>query len=82
MIHESETYQNYKELSFNWPKMHSLTHLVESICRRGVISSSSTDRGEALHPQNRKDYSRSNRQISAQKQVGDLFNYSCFAKIF
>lgn len=55
--------------------MHSLTHLVESICRRGVLSSCSTDRGEALHPQNRKDYSRSNRQASAQEQVSFLYYY-------
>jgi len=63
--------------------MHSLTHLVESICRRGVLSSCSSDRGEALHPQNRKDYSRSNRQASAQQQVGELPHHllQCFTEI-
>ena len=55
--------------------MHSLTHLVESICRRGVLSSCSSDRGEALHPQNRKDYSRSNRQASAQQQVDEFSHH-------
>ena len=68
-IRESDTYRYNKRLSFNWPKMHSLTHLVESICRRGVISASSTDRGEALHPQGRKDWSRTNHRDSALKQV-------------
>ena len=79
-IRESETYRHTKELSFSWPKMHSLTHLVESICKRGVISGCSTDRGEALHPQNRKDYSRSNRQATAQKQVSYFYYFLYFAR--
>lgn len=67
--------------------MHSLTHLVESICRRGVISASSTDCGEALHPQGQKDWSRTNHRGSALKQVSissvfyfyhsKLFNRCC-----
>jgi hypothetical protein len=73
-IRESEAYNNDKKLSFKWPKMHSLTHLVDSIKRRGVTSSSSTERGEALHPQNKKWWSRSNRQASAPAQVGIFFN--------
>lgn len=56
--------------------MHSLTHLVESICRRGVISASSTDRGEALHPQGRKDWTRTNHQESAPQQVSIIVTFT------
>lgn len=55
--------------------MHSLAHLVGGIKRRGVTSNCSTDRGEALHPQNKKHWGRSNRQASASEQVGHLFSY-------
>jgi len=56
--------------------MHSLTHLVESICRRGVISASSTDCGEALHPQGRKDWARTNHQASAPDQVNIIILFT------
>ena len=69
-IRESEAYKDDKKLSFKWPKMHSLSHLVDSIKRRGVTSSSGTEQGEALHPQNKKWWGRSNRQASAPIQVG------------
>jgi hypothetical protein len=44
------------------------------------MSNCSTDRGEALHPQNRKDYSRSNKQASAQKQASSIFFISLVVK--
>ena len=53
--------------------MHSLVHLVDSNKCRGVTSNCSTDRGEALHPQNKKYWGRSNRQASAPVQVGYLY---------
>jgi hypothetical protein len=74
-IRESEVYKNDKKLSFRWPKMHSLAHLVDSIKCRGVTSSSGTGRGEALHPQNKKYWGRSNRQSSAPEQVSGLMCY-------
>ena len=55
--------------------MHSLAHLVDGIKRRGVTSNCSTDRGEALHPQNKKYWGRSNRQASASEQVSHLLIY-------
>lgn len=81
-IQDSEAYINDKRLSFKWPKMHSLTHLVDSIKRRGVTSSSSTERGEALHPQNKKWWGRSNHQASAPAQVSDLTQHVSFALIY
>ena len=68
-IRESEAYKDDKKLSFRWPKMHSLAHLVDSIRSKGVTPNYSTDSGEALHPQNRKYWSRSNKQSSAPEQV-------------
>ena len=62
--------------------MHSLTHLVDSIKRRGVTSSSSTERGEALHPQNKKWWGCSNRQASAPAQVGNLVEYPSLGFIY
>jgi len=58
--------------------MHSLAHLVDSIKRRGVTSNCSTDQGEALHPQNKKHWARSNQQASAPEQVGYIFSYPTF----
>jgi hypothetical protein len=75
-IRESEAFMNDKKLSFRWPKMHSLAHLVDSIRRRGVTSNSSTDGGEALHPQNRKYYGRSNHQVTALGQVSGFLIFS------
>jgi len=53
--------------------MHSLAHLVDGIKRRGPTLNYSTDRGEALHPQNKKYWGRSNRQESSSKQVSYAF---------
>lgn len=58
--------------------MHSLTHLVDSIKHRGVTPNYSTDQGEALHPQNKKYWSRSNHQPSSSEQVNDLFGHLAF----
>jgi hypothetical protein len=57
-------------VSFAWPKMHSITHLVESIKGKGATINTSTDSGEALHPQTRKHWQRSNHQPdTAEDQV-------------
>ena len=50
--------------------MHSITHLIESIEGKGVTVNTSTDGGEALHPQMRKHWQRSNYQPdTAEDQV-------------
>lgn len=54
--------------------MHSLSHLVDNIKHKGVTPNYSTDRGEALHPQNKKYWNRSNRQASAPEQVYHTFD--------
>jgi hypothetical protein len=57
--------------------MHSITHLIESIRGKGVMANTSTDSGEALHPQTRKFWQRSNHQFDkAEDQVCRLsLNY-------
>jgi Ser-tRNA(Ala) deacylase AlaX len=62
-------FRDDKRLSFRWPKMHSITHLIESIMGKGATTNTSTDGGEALHPQTRKDFGRSNHQETAEDQV-------------
>jgi len=49
--------------------MHSITHLIESIKGKGVTTNTSTDGGEALHPQTRKDFNRTNHQETVEDQV-------------
>ena len=50
--------------------MHSIAHLIESIKGKGVTVNTSTDGGEALHPQTRKHWQRSNHQPdTAEDQV-------------
>jgi len=49
--------------------MHSITHLIESIKGKGATVNTSTDGGEALHPQTRKDFHRTNHQETAEDQV-------------
>jgi hypothetical protein len=60
-------------MTFQWPKMHSLLHLVPSIRGKGPIINSSTDGGEALHPDSKKYWIRSNKQAETlQEQVSPL----------
>jgi hypothetical protein len=57
-------------MDFLWPKMHSLVHLVSSIRGKAPVVNSSTDTGEALHPQEKKYWMRCNKQAeTAQEQV-------------
>lgn len=55
-------------MTFLWPKMHSLVHLVESIRAKGVVANTSTDGGEALHPQSKVDYRRTNKQPETMEE--------------
>jgi hypothetical protein len=49
--------------------MHLITYLIESIKGKGVTANTSTDGGEALHPQTRKDFTCTNHQATAEDQV-------------
>ena len=69
-----ECYKSDLTIQFLWPKMHSLTHLTSSIRGKGVVGNSSTDCGEGLHPQLKKDYRRSNRQNTAEDQVCSMLS--------
>ena len=62
-------YKSDSTIQFLWPKMHSLTHLTDTIRDKGVVGNGSTDCGEGLHPQVKKDYRRSNRQKTAEDQA-------------
>ena len=71
-LRTEEDFQGDNRISFLWPKMHSITHLIESIKGKGVTANTSTDGGEALHPQTRKYFNRSNHQETAEDQVRHL----------
>lgn len=52
--------------------MHLITHLIKSIKGKGVTMNESMDGGEALHPQMRRHWQRSNHQPdTAEDQVSD-----------
>lgn len=69
-LRTEEDFQDDNRISFSWPKMHSITHLIESIRGKGVTANTSTDSGEALHPQTRRHWQRSNHQAeTAEDQV-------------
>jgi len=72
MLRTDEDFEDDKRVSFLWPKMHLITHLVESIKGKGATVNTSTDSGEALHPQTRKDFNRTNHQETAEDQVRHL----------
>ncbi|KDN42568.1 hypothetical protein RSAG8_06711, partial [Rhizoctonia solani AG-8 WAC10335] len=56
-------------LGGNYPKFHSLSHLVEIIQRHGTTDNYHTGLGEALHPQSKKDYRRTNHQQDFEIQM-------------
>lgn len=53
----------------SYPKLHSLSHLVDIIRRKSTTDNYHTGLGEALHPQSKKDYRRTNHQDSFKEQV-------------
>ena len=69
-LRTEEDFSDNNRISFSWLKMHSITHLIESIEGKGVTVNTSTDGDEAIHPQMRKHWQRSNYQPdTAEDQV-------------
>ena len=84
ILRTTDDFLGDNRVTFLWPKMHSVTHLVESIRGKGVAANTSTDGGEALHPQTRKFWQRSNHQPdTAEDQVFPFFLLitSCYTDI-
>ncbi|KAJ3552152.1 hypothetical protein NM688_g4302 [Phlebia brevispora] len=59
------------EISFNFPKYHTtMKHMVDHIHAKGTVDNYGTDLGEALHPQTKRDWRRSNHQpATAEDQM-------------
>ncbi|KAJ3530334.1 hypothetical protein NM688_g7726 [Phlebia brevispora] len=59
------------EISFNFPKYHTIMkHMVDHIRAKGTVDNYGTDLGEALHPQTKRDWRRSNHQpATAEDQM-------------
>jgi len=65
MLHDANL-----ELTFSWPKHHSLVHAVDILRRKGPSDNYESGIGESLHPQVKTDYERSNHQPdTVDKQV-------------
>jgi hypothetical protein len=59
----------YPSIGVNYPKLHSLSHLVNIIRRKSTTDNYHTGLGEALHPQSKKDYRHTNHQDNFEQQV-------------
>ncbi|KAI0061984.1 hypothetical protein BV25DRAFT_1916289 [Artomyces pyxidatus] len=63
------------DINFDWPKMHTMGHNPDIIRRKGTVDNYHTGLGEALHPQTKKDYQRTNHQPGTyEDQVSDFRN--------
>ncbi|KAG9086597.1 hypothetical protein FS749_003534 [Ceratobasidium sp. UAMH 11750] len=58
-----------ESIATNYPKFHSLSHLVDIIQRKSTTDNYHTGLGEALHPQSKKDYRRTNHQETYKEQM-------------
>jgi hypothetical protein len=70
VIHKCQRLSNAVEfISFGFPKMHSLAHLVDIIRRKGPTDGYHTGIGESGHRQKKKDYKRTNSHQGFELQV-------------
>ncbi|KAG9081342.1 hypothetical protein FRC07_014527, partial [Ceratobasidium sp. 392] len=60
---------SYESIGVNYPKLHSLSHLVDIIRRKSTTDNYHTGLGEALHPQSKKDYRHTNHQETFKEQM-------------
>ncbi|KAG8693167.1 hypothetical protein FRC08_009289 [Ceratobasidium sp. 394] len=61
--------KQFQSLSSDFPKLHSLSHLTNIIRRKSTTDNYHTGLGEALHPQSKKDYRRTNHQETYKEQM-------------
>lgn len=60
LIGTQKLVEQHPTIGVNYPKLHSLSHLVDIIRRKGTTDNYHTGLGEALHPQSKKDYRHTN----------------------
>ncbi|CAE6416327.1 unnamed protein product, partial [Rhizoctonia solani] len=56
-------------ISPSFPKLHSLSHLVESIQSKSTTDNYQTGLGEAQHPQSKKDFEKTNHRPGFEDQM-------------
>ncbi|KAG8696436.1 hypothetical protein FRC08_007148 [Ceratobasidium sp. 394] len=61
--------QLHESIGTDYPKLHSLSHLAGIIRRKSTTDNYHTGLGEALHPQSKKDYRRTNHQETYKDQM-------------
>ncbi|KAG8742492.1 hypothetical protein FRC10_001388 [Ceratobasidium sp. 414] len=59
----------HMSIGTDYPKLHSLSHLTGIIRRKSTTDNYHTGLGEALHPQSKKDYQRTNHQETYKDQM-------------
>ncbi|QRV90390.1 hypothetical protein RhiJN_18408 [Ceratobasidium sp. AG-Ba] len=59
----------HPSIGLGYPKLHSLSHLVDIIRRKSTTDNYHTGLGEALHPQSKIDYRHTNHQDGFQDQM-------------
>ncbi|KAG9100964.1 hypothetical protein FS749_011472 [Ceratobasidium sp. UAMH 11750] len=64
-----ELAQTFDGVHGNYPKYHSLSHLTAIIRRHSTTDNYHTGLGEAMHPQSKKDYRRTNQQPNFEIQM-------------
>ncbi|KAG9092882.1 hypothetical protein FRC06_011750 [Ceratobasidium sp. 370] len=65
--------KTFDGISTNYPKFHSLSHLTDIICRLSTMDNYHTGLGEAMHPQSKRDYRCTNRQMNFKIQMLHMY---------
>ncbi|KAG9124969.1 hypothetical protein FRC07_009515 [Ceratobasidium sp. 392] len=68
-LHRQKLADIFENLRPNYPKFHSLSHLTYIIRQHSTTDNYHTGLGEALHPQSKKYYRRTNRQPEFEIQM-------------
>ncbi|QRV91941.1 hypothetical protein RhiJN_19959 [Ceratobasidium sp. AG-Ba] len=63
----------FSDVDENYPKFHSLSHVVDIIYRHSTTDNYGTGMGEALHPKSKKDYRRSSKQKNFEVQMLNMY---------
>ncbi|KAG8743316.1 hypothetical protein FRC10_012195, partial [Ceratobasidium sp. 414] len=61
--------ETFDGISANYPKFHSLSHLTSIIRQLSTTDNYHTGLGEAMHPQSKRDYRRTNHQMNFEIQM-------------
>ncbi|KAG9093136.1 hypothetical protein FS749_015009 [Ceratobasidium sp. UAMH 11750] len=64
-----QMHNKFDDYNTTYPKMHSLSHLVDIIKRKSTTDNYQTGLGEGLHPQSKLAYKKTNKQPGFEEQM-------------